>query len=117
MDSDDSPGEPEPDGNSDHARDRTNGETPVDSVDPDEETPVDSAGPGEEVSVQDQWHGDPPEGWDKEKDGGVFGAGPEEDEYEPPPIEPGDPSLENALFVLLGVLTSVGLLIHVVVSF
>ena len=106
MESDDSPGEPDPEGESAHARDRTDGEARIDSADPEEE-----------VSVADQWHGDPPEGWSEDKDGGVFGAGPEEDEYVPPPIEPGDPSLENALFVLLGVLTSVGLLLHVVVSF
>ena len=116
MESDDSPRESrsKPDGESDHASDR---ESDHASDRTDGETPVGPAGQDAEVSVQDQWHGDPPEGWNEEKDGGVFGAGPEEDEYEPPPIEPGDPSLENALFVLLGVLTSVGLLVHVVVSF
>lgn len=105
MESDDSPGDgrPDPDGESEHANRRTDGETSADPARPDE-------------SVPDQWHSDPPEGWSEDKDGDVFGAGPREGD-EPPPIEPGDPSLENALFVLLGVLTSVGLLLHVVTSF
>jgi hypothetical protein len=42
-------------------------------------------------------------------------VGPEAEEQEVrPPIEPGSPSLENALFVLLGVLLTVALLFSVI---
>lgn len=114
MESDDSPGDGAgaPEGESDHARDRADG-APASGDAPGD---ADSVRSEDGASVTDQWHSDPPEGWSEDEDGGVFGAGPEDEDEPPPPIEPGSPSLENALFVLLGVLASIGMLLHVIVS-
>lgn len=74
--------------------------------------------PGDGAAVAapaDQWHDEPPAGWSEDDDGDTFGAG-SEGEDEPLPVEPGDLTLENALFVLLGALTALGLLLYVVLT-
>jgi hypothetical protein len=62
------------------------------------------------MSTPDDAEADADDGWRYALDE----VGPEAEAESRPPIEPGSPSLENAVFVALGVLLTLALLVSVI---